>query len=253
MKRLYKLSAGPLGIAILVLIWEFVLRAGIVSPAVLAYPIEVVRVFPELFNPGINGPDLSSTVIRSLSAFLLSIPCGIVAGVLIFNSGVMQRSAKFVLDFFRSIPATALVPVFLILYGTGDTTKVAVGTFSSALVICLATVTGLERRNATRLAVAHLLGVRGVRRILYVDLPEAAPELFLGMRAGISLALILVVVSEMLIGSNRGLGRVIADMLYTDDKGRMYAAIILIGIVGYTYNLFLGALERRGLWWRVQR
>ena len=87
-------------------------------------------------------------------------------------------------------------------------------------------------------------------RFLLLDLPEAAPHIFLGLRTGISLALILVVVSEMLIGSNNGLGKVIQDMRYTDDKGRMYAALITSGAIGYVYNQVLRVIELRVVHWR---
>lgn len=95
-----------------------------------------------------------STLTKSLLAFALSVPCGIVIGAIIYFGGPIRQSGGFLVDFLRSIPATALVPVFLILYGVGDTTKVAVGVFSSALVICLATIVGFDSRNTTRTGVA---------------------------------------------------------------------------------------------------
>jgi NitT/TauT family transport system permease protein len=88
--------------------------------------------------------------------------------------------------------------------------------------------------------------------MLLLDLPEAAPQIFLGMRTGISLALILVVVSEMLIGSNRGLGRVIADMRYTDDTPRLYAALIVAGAIGFFFNILISFIERQLVHWRGQ-
>ena len=86
--------------------------------------------------------------------------------------------------------------------------------------------------------------------MVLLDLPEAAPQLFLGMRTGISLALILVVVSEMLIGSNRGLGKVIADMRYTDDTPRLYAAIVVAGAIGFFYNALVAFAEQQLVHWR---
>lgn len=250
MKRWYG-PASALGLALLV--WESALRFGFVSPAALAYPMEVLKAIPSMLSPQGNLADLVSTIYRTVAAFLLSVPIGIGTGVLLFYVTPLQVPGKFLVDFLRSVPATALVPIFLIVYGTGDSTKIAAGSFSSGLVICLATLTGLEGRNATRLLVADLAGLRGSLRILLVDVPEAAPQLFLGLRTGVSLSLILVVVSEMLIGSNRGLGRVIADMQYTDDKGRMYAAILATGAIGYAFNVALKRFERLELWWSLQR
>ncbi|PYS21122.1 MAG: hypothetical protein DMF72_18415 [Acidobacteria bacterium] len=257
------MRSGILGwvitILAIVVIWEGVLRAGWVSPAALAHPWEVALAVPRVLSPerlgenGLtrgNGADVWSTVWRSFLAFLISVPCGVIAGFAIFFGGRASAPAQFLLDFLRSVPATALVPVFFIIIGTDDTTKIAIGTFSSSLVICLATIAGLSARNSTRIGIAKILGVTGFRRLILLDLPEAAPHVFLGLRAGISLALILVVVGEMLIGSSRGLGKVINDMRFSDDKPRMYAAILVIGVVGYVYNLALSWLDRRIIHWR---
>jgi ABC-type nitrate/sulfonate/bicarbonate transport system permease component len=235
---------------IVLVIWEGALRLRLVSPAALAHPIEVARTLPSIFSPSGNLSDVWSTISRSLFAFGLSVPIGVVAGFLIFFGGEARNPAEFALDFARSIPATALVPVFLIMFGVGDTTKVAVGAFSSALVICLSALAGLRGRSSTRLGVARTLRLTGMKRMVLLDVPEAAPQLFLGMRTGISLALILVVVSEMLIGSNHGLGKVIADMRYTDDVPRLYAALVAAGAIGFLYNAVLAALERQLLHWQ---
>ncbi len=247
-----RLIAWVGSIAALLLIWEGALALHVVSPAALAHPLEVLAVLPHVLSPQENLPDIWSTITRSLVAFLISVPIGVVTGFIVFHAGAARRPAEFLFDFVRSIPATALVPVFLIVWGIGDTAKIAVGVFSSSLVICLATLAGLRGRSASRLGVARTLGLSALQRTAYVDLPEAAAQIFLGMRTGISLALILVVVSEMLIGSNRGLGKLIADMRYTDDTPRLYAALLLAGLIGLAYNLGLALAERTLLHWRGQ-
>ena len=230
--------------------WHFALTLGIVSRAALAGPEEVLQSLPSVFSRGGNLDDVLSTLFKSGLAFLISVPCGVAVGFLVAFGGPMREPAGFVVDFLRSIPATALVPMFLIIYGTGDNSKVAVAVFSSGLVICLAAVSGFQSRNSTRLAVSQAMRLAGLRRVLLSDLPEALPQIFIGLRAGVSLSLILVVVSEMLIGSNRGLGRVIADMRNTDDKGRLYAAILVTGLIGYGYNWLLAKIEKTVVHWR---
>jgi ABC-type nitrate/sulfonate/bicarbonate transport system permease component len=170
----------------------------------------------------------------------------------IFFGGRMRSPAEFGLDFVRSIPATALVPVFLIVFGVEDAAKVSVGAFSSALVISVSTIAGLAGVNSTRAAVATTLGINNIRRLLVLDLPEASPQIFLGFRTGVSLALILVIVAEMFIGTSRGLGRVISDMRFSDDKGLLYAAIVMAGMIGFIYNHVLRAIEDFILHWRGQ-
>lgn len=237
--------------------WHLVWVTGVVSPAALASPYEVLLAFPRLFGPETpnplttgNRPDVWSTAWRSLFAFMVSVPVGVGLGFIVFFARDLAVPARVLLDFLRSVPATALVPVFIILVGIDDTTKVVVGAFSSALVIALSTVAGLQARNQTRVAVAEVLGVSATRRLYLLDLPDSAAQIFVGLRAGISLALVLVVVTEMLIGANRGLGKVISDMRFTDDRPKMYAAIIVTGALGYLYNYALIWTERRLIHWK---
>ncbi len=248
-----KLLSWLIFFGLVYLVWEGAFALNLVSPAALARPAEVIQALPKVLSISGNLPDVWSTVSRSVLAFAISVPIGLFLGFLIFFANSARQPAEFLLDFLRSIPATALVPVFLIIYGIGDTTKIAVGVFSSSLVICLSVLTGLHGRSSTRLGVARTLGLTGLKRMVLLDLPEAAPQVFLGMRTGISLSLILVVVSEMLIGSNRGLGKVIADMRYTDDTPRLYAAIVVAGAIGYFYNAFIAFAEQRLIHWRGQQ
>ena len=232
--------------------WEAVVRLRMVSPAMLAAPSEIGGRVGALLQPTAHLADLVSTLAYALAAFILSVPIGVATGLAIGDRGHMSEPLAFVLDFLRSIPATALVPVFFLMAGAGAGTKLAAGCFSSSLVIALATVHGLRAIPGTRRETADLLRISGSRRVLLVTLPSAAREILLGCRAGVSLALILVVVSEMLIGGNRGLGRVIFDMRYTDDKPLMYAAILATGVMGYGLNAVVGAFERIIIYWRPQ-
>src|SRR5690348_15628995 len=111
--------------------WYSVLRFGLVSPAVLATPREVAVAFPRLVLPSDALPDTLSTVERSLLAFGISVPLGVLSGFAVFYGGRFREPSEFMLDFLRSIPATALVPVFLVVFGVDDTAKIAVGVFSS--------------------------------------------------------------------------------------------------------------------------
>jgi ABC-type nitrate/sulfonate/bicarbonate transport system permease component len=235
-------------VGIPVVFWEAICYFHLVSPAVVAAPSEIVKVLPAFLPWSGNGPDLLSTLAYSVMAFVVSIPIGVGIGALVYYSALDE--AQYVLDFMRSIPATALVPLFLLIIGLSDRTKLTVGAFSSCLVIGLATTRGLYGLNRIRQDIIRLVGLSRSRRVFLVDLPESAESIFIGLRAGISLSLILVVVTEMMVGGHRGLGRVISDMRFTDDKPRMYAAILVTGLVGYLLNSLLAKIETRLVHWR---
>ncbi|NJD23499.1 MAG: ABC transporter permease subunit [Melioribacter sp.] len=231
-------------------VWQIIIIFKLISPAVIASPYEVIFAIPSLFSPTEFLPDVISTVTRSLFAFILSLPIGIISGYVVFNSGKFRQPSELGLDFVRSIPATALVPLFLIIFGIGDLTKIAVGTFSSSLIICLSTIMGMNNRNITRLGISQMLGISALRRLIYLDLPESLSQIFLGLRSGVSLSLVLVIVSEMFIGSNHGLGKVINDMRYSDQTPKLYCALLMTGVIGYFYNWILIKSEKWIMHWK---
>ena len=231
-------------------IWYLIFYFKLRSPAVLPSPFEVLSSFPSFFLD--KYVDIFSTVRKSIVAFVLSVPIGIVSGYLIFYARRLRYPNELLLDFLRSIPATALIPIFMMVFGANDTTKIAIGTFSSALIICLSTIQGLKNRNITRLQISSIIGLSNLKRFLYIDIPESLSQIFIGLRAGVSLALILVVVSEMFIGSNNGLGKVINDTQYSDAIPKVYCALIVTGVVGYLFNYTLILAEKKIMHWQGQ-
>lgn len=229
-------------------IWYLIFYFKLKSPAVLPSPLEVITSFPSFFYE--KYVDIFSTIGKSIGAFLLSVPLGIISGYLIFYSRKIRYSNELLLDFLRSIPATALIPIFMLVFGANDSTKVAIGTFSSSLIICLSTIQGLKSRNITRQQVSNIIGLSNLKRFLYIDIPESLSQIFIGLRAGVSLALILVVVSEMFIGSNNGLGKVINDTQYSDAIPMVYCALIVTGVIGYLYNYVLILIEKKVIHWK---
>lgn len=244
------LLATALSILLWLAVWQAIWWFRLVSPAVLASPAEVWGALPEFFSRTGMLPDIQQTFTRSLWAFLASVPVGIGMGYAVFALGPFRFPIESGLDFVRSIPATALVPVFLIVFGVGDSSKIAVGIFSSSLVICLSALLGLKQRNETRMASLRLLKASAIQQFLFFNLPESLGQIFLGLRAGASLALVLVVVSEMFIGSNQGLGKAINDLRSSDRIPLLYCALLMTGVIGYAYNWILIFLEKRILHWR---
>lgn len=215
------------------------------SPAAFARPSEIFFSVYAFFLPSMMLPDVLGTIQRTLLAFILSFPVGIVFGIIASKSKYFDNELKFTIDFLRSIPATALIPLFLVLFGPHDLSKIAVGVFSGALSIAISVVVGEKSLNQDRKVVADLLKLRGFKRIILYELPEMAPVIFVGSRTAASLCLILVVVGEMFIGSNNGLGKVIMDTRYSDDVPTLYAAIVMTGVIGFFINFIFIYFEKR--------
>ena len=176
---------------------------------------------------------------------MIAIPLGIVLG----SSEQLYRSLEFVIDFFRSTPASAMFPLFLVLFGVGDETKISVAAFGAILVILFNVAYGVMNARKTRLLAAKVMGASRLRVLFDVMLLESLPQTFVGLRNGVSLALVIIVVAEMFIGSQDGLGHSVFEAQQLFDMPRMYAAIFAAGALGYGLNLLFLLVERRFVHW----
>jgi NitT/TauT family transport system permease protein len=180
-----------------------------------------------------------------LIATLICVPLGLVLG----SSVRVYRSLEFVIDFFRSTPASALFPLFLVILGVGESTKVAVAAFGAGLLILFNTAYGVMNARKVRQAAAMVMGASRTRVLVGVTLLESLPQTFIGMRSGISFALVIVIVAEMFIGSTDGLGQRVINAQMIFNMPEMYAAIFTAGVLGYTMNLIFILVERHFVHW----
>ncbi len=193
--------------------------------------------------------DFIRTVERTTYSIVIAAIIAIPLGIFLGSSEKLYRSVEFVIDFFRSTPASAMFPLFLVIFGPGDETKILVASFGATLVILFNVSYGVMNARQTRLLAAKVMGANKFRVLIDVMLLESLPQTFVGLRNGVSLALIIVIVAEMFIGSEDGLGyRVInAQMLF--EMPDMYAAIFVAGALGYGFNLLFLTIERRFVHW----
>lgn len=243
------LAAPALGAVGFVLVWQLAAFLRLADPVLLPGPGETLRDTWAALATGTLLHDLWQTVLRTAASFALASAIGVPLGVALGAREGLYRAVEFVVDFFRSTPASALFPLFLILFGPGEGTKVAVAAFGAALVILFNAAYGVMNARRTRVLAARVMGASGPRILRDVLVWEALPQILVGMRAGVSLALVIVVVAEMFIGSTDGLGhRVInAQMLF--ESGLMYGVIFVAGALGYALNLLFLLVEKRFVHW----
>jgi sulfonate transport system permease protein len=237
-----------LGVVGLVAIWSLVTWRQWVDPVLLPSP---VATFGSLWSgmEGTLGFDFLKTVYRTAAATLIAAVIAIPLGIVLGSSERLYRSLEFVIDFFRSTPASAMFPLFLVLFGVGDETKIAVAAFGAILVILFNVAYGVMNARKTRLLAAKVMGASRWRVLFDVMLLESLPQTFVGLRNGVSLALVIIVVAEMFIGSQDGLGHSVFEAQQLFDMPRMYAAIFAAGALGYGLNLLFLLIERRFVHW----
>ena len=237
------------GVAILLAIWSFVTWLKLVDPVLLPSPLSTFRTLWLGMVDGKLGVDFVKTVMRTIYSTAIAAVIAIPLGILLGSSEKLYRSVEFLIDFFRSTPASAMFPLFLVLFGVGDRTKISVAAFGAALVILFNVAYGVMNARKTRLLAAKAMGASRLRILIDVMLLESLPQTFVGLRNGVSLALVIVVVAEMFIGSTDGLGNRVFEAQQLFAMPDMYAAIFAAGALGYGLNLLFLLVERRFVHW----
>jgi NitT/TauT family transport system permease protein len=249
MKRGFDPYLPIIGVIGLIAIWYIAVWYRVVDPVLLPSPTDTFRALWNGMAGGRLGFDFWRTVERTGLATLIAAVIAIPLGIFLGSSEKLYRSVEFVVDFFRSTPASAMFPLFLVLFGVGDKTKISVAAFGAALVILFNVAYGVMNARKTRLLAAKVMGAPRFRVLTDVMLLESLPQTFVGLRNGVSLALVIVVVAEMFIGSTDGLGHRVFEAQQLFAMPDMYAAIFAAGALGYGFNLLFLLVERRFVHW----
>lgn len=231
------------------LLWWIVYQLKLVDPVLLPSPGDSIKAIWDGFVGGALINDFLITVRRTLLAFVIAVAISVPLGIVLGSSPRVYRSVEFVIDFFRSTPASALFPLFLVILGVGEGTKIAVAAFGASLLILFNTAYGVMNARKTRQAAARVMGASKARVMFDVTLLESLPQTFVGMRAGVSFALVIVIVAEMFIGSTDGLGQRVINAQSVFNMPEMYATIFAAGVLGYGLNLLFILVERKFVHW----
>lgn len=237
------------GVAGLVALWYLAVWARVVDPVLLPPPEDAFAAMVKGMAGGKLGYDFWRTVERTAYAIAIAAVIAIPVGIALGSNERIYRSVEFVIDFFRSTPASAMFPLFLVIFGVGDMTKILVAAFGAALVILFNVAYGVMNARKTRLLAAKVMGATRFRVLTDVMLLESLPQTFVGLRNGVSLALVIVVVAEMFIGSTDGLGHRVFEAQQLFEMPDMYAAIFAAGALGYGLNLLFLVVEKRFVHW----
>ena len=237
---------GPL---FLVLVWDFAVRFGFIKAILLPLPVDTLATLVTGMAGGSLLFDFYVTLYRTLIAFGIAVLGGMPLGILLGSNEKAYRSVEFLIDFFCSTPASALIPLFLLIFGTSDINKIAIAAFGAWLLIVFNCAYGVINARKQRIAAAKVMGATRWQIFKDVLIWESLQASFVGLRSAVSMALVIVVVAEMFIGSESGLGHKIINAQQVMNTKMMYAAIMSAGILGYLLNILFLALERRIVHW----
>jgi sulfonate transport system permease protein len=237
---------GPVALFI---VWDLVVRAGLIKVILLPTPWATLEALVTGLAGGPLLLDFGVTVLRTLEAFLIAAVVGVPLGVLLGSNERAYRSVEFLIDFFRSTPSSALIPLFLLIFGVSDINKVAIAAFGALLIVLFNSAYGVINARKQRVMAARVMGASRWQIFKDVLIWESLQPTFVGLRSAVSMALVIVIVAEMFIGSDNGLGHRIIDAQQVLNVKSMYAAILAAGALGYGLNVLFLIAERKIVHW----
>jgi ABC-type nitrate/sulfonate/bicarbonate transport system permease component len=194
------------------------------------------------------GSDVVPSLVRLGLGYGIACVAAVALGLALGLSRPLRRALDPTVQFLRSVPPPALLPFGILVLGVGTSMKVFIIAFVCVWPVLLNTIDGVAGVDTTLRETATVYAVPPRDRLLRVTLPAASPQIFAGMRTSLSLALILMVISEM-VASTNGIGYFVLQSQRSFAIPEMWSGILLLGILGYVLNAIFLLVERRVLRW----
>ena len=238
-------------LALIVALWAEIAALKLVPPLFLPTPLRAWNALVNGFSRGDLSAKLEGTLAHMILGWLVASLLGVAIGALIGSSSLARAYIGPTLEFLRPLPASAVIPVAIAIFGLTPSMAIGVIAFGSIWPMLLATVHGFAHVEPRLNEVARVLNLSRVAAVWKIALPSAMPDILSGLRLGLTVALILSVVCEMIAGLD-GLGawELVAARAYRSPD--IFAGVILLGAIGLIANAALSAIEARALRWRVR-
>lgn len=232
-------------------LWELCSRVAILSPRYFPPPTLVAATLASLLAGGDLWGETLVTLNRLAVSFVLAAVPGVPAGLAMGLSRPVRNVLEPYIALLYPLPKIALLPLFLILLGVGERAFILTGAITAFFQIVLSTLGGVQSMDPRLLEVGRNYGARGVGLFRKIVLPAVLPSIFTGLRLGLGLALIAVIAVEF-VTAKSGLGHLVFrywQMLLTEE---MFAAFVLVGLIGLALTRGLRLVQRRALAWEEE-
>ncbi|WP_440892184.1 taurine ABC transporter permease TauC [Aeromonas dhakensis] len=244
-----RLGISLLTLSALLALWWLVARLGLISPLFLPPPAQVLQQFATLAGPqGFMDATLWQHLVASLQRILIALAaatlCGVTVGLAMGLSPTLRGMLDPLIELYRPVPPLAYLPLMVIWFGIGETSKVLLIYLAIFAPVAMATLAGVQGARQVRLRAARALGANRWQVLWYVIVPGALPDMLTGLRIGLGVGWSTLVAAE-LIAATRGVGFMVqaaGEFLATDV---VLAGILVIALIAFTLELGLRALQRR--------
>lgn len=236
---------------------------GILLPfAVWLLCVDLLRVFPNTLVPSfietlsfVIGATLSGEIMqqsyatgyRWLVGFAIGVSLGLPCGILIGQFKLLRQISLGSIEYARSIPVTALIPLFLALFGIGNSSRIAMVALPTFLLVAVTIQSATRQVSKARCEMARDFNADELQVFWHILVPELMPAFFTAVRLALSLSLVVIIVSEMFVGTQNGVGQRIYESYMTSHQEALFGYLMLLGLVGLALNSLAENVERCAL------
>lgn len=231
-------------------VWQVSTKFGWVNASVFPPLDQIIGALWKGIASGALVDDIAISLQRSGIAFLGAVAVGIPLGLFMGQIRAIEQALDPLLQFFRQTSALALYPVFILLLGLGEASKVFVIFWATLFPILLSTIGGVKQVDGKLIEMARTYGAGSLAIFRRVVLPASVPAIFVGLRLSATTALLLLIAAEM-IGANKGIGFQVMNAQYNFQIPLMFAAILLLALMGLAANAALVLLQRKLCRWAL--
>ncbi len=242
-------TRGAVGVLVAFLLVEVLTRAEFVNPAYLPPASSVVAESFRLLGDGEFWGALRSTLTAAgyglARAIIIAVPLGLLLGL----SKWAYRGAITLIELLRPIPSVALIPLAILVYGTGTPMKAFLVTYACLWPLLFNTIYGVHDVDPVGVDTARAFGLGRFERAIRVNLPSASPFIYTGVKIAVSVALILAIGAEIVAGGSSGLGIEMGEARALGNVKLSYAYVTITGVIGLVLYILMEALERKLFGW----
>ena len=238
----------PLLVAAALLAWHGYVTGFGVSPFILPKPGDVMSAWAELLRTRSTWWHSWATVYETIAGFGFALVAGVLMGAVLGKIPWLERTLNPFIVASQVVPKVALVPLFVVWFGFGPTTKVLLAAVLAFFPIFTNTLLGVKSVDLGHRDVMTSLNTSRLQRFRHLELPSALPYIITGMEVGIVLAIIGAVVGEYL-GGNQGLGYLLIAKMNAYETDMLFAVLIHLTVIGFAFYLSVGMLRRFVIPW----
>jgi NitT/TauT family transport system permease protein len=237
-------------IAAFLALWQIAPTVGWVDRAFLSPLSEVLATWWRLAADGDLGTNIWASLHRSLAGFAIAIAIAVPLGLLIAWYRAVAGVLSPLLAVFLNTAAVALLPVFTLILGIGDTSKIAIIAYACFWPVLYNTISGARDVDPLLIKSARSLGLPHVKLFAKVIVPASLPTIFTGIRLAGAASMLVLITTEY-VGAKAGLGYMIISAQFNFQIPEMYAGILTVSIIGVAFNYLLLFIESKVLRWRA--